>query len=263
MQINKITNLIGAEVTGVDLSKPLTPEQRIELKNALLDNYVLFFRDQLIEPEYLPDVISQFGEIFIHTSNTNYKNHKDIGYMISDKNSTFNQIDGKTMHSDRTSIQQPPRTSMLYITECPVVGGDTVFINTCAAYNMLRKNEQNFFTNLSALHIAPGRACRLLLENEIQKAVHPVIITRPETGEKLIYVNEHFTLNIVDIPIAESNQILSRLFYLLLNHRLACRFRWTPNTVAWWDNIGTQHQAIWDYYPHTRIGYRVISKNLY
>jgi taurine dioxygenase len=263
MQINKITNLIGAEVTGVDLSKPLTPEQRIELKNALLANYVLFFRDQIMEPEILPDVISQFGEIFIHTSEKKYKNHKDIGYIISDKNSTFNQIEGKTMHSDRTSIQQPPRTSMLYITECPVVGGDTVFTNVCEAYKMLRKHERDFFSELEALHIAPGQRSTIIPENEIQKAVHPVIITRPETGEKLIYVNEFFTLNITDISLAESNQILSKLFYLLLNHRLSCRFRWTPNTIAWWDNIGTQHQAIWDYYPNTRIGYRVLSKNLY
>jgi taurine dioxygenase len=262
MQIDKITNSIGAEVTGVDLSKPLTSEQHIELKTALLDHYVLFFRDQHMDPGYLTSVMSQFGEILTHTNEVKYKDNANIGYQLTNKNSTIDKVEGRTMHSDRTSIQNPPRTSMLYITECPEVGGDTVFINTCAAFNMLRKYEQDFFSSLTALHIAPGQRSNINT-NSLQRAIHPVIITRPETGKKLIYVNEFFTSNIVNIPLAESNQILSRLFYLLQNHRLACRFRWTPNTIAWWDNIGTQHQAIWDYYPHTRIGYRVLSKNLY
>jgi len=96
-----------------------------------------------------------------------------------------------------------------------------------------------------------------------QIAVHPVIVTRPETQEKLIYVNEAFTSSIATISAVEGNQILTKLYNHIINPRFSCRFKWTPNTIAWWDNLGTQHQAIWDYHPHRRVGHRVLSQNLY
>jgi taurine dioxygenase len=264
MKIEKITPIIGAEISDIDLSKPLTEQQRVDLKNALLENYVLFFRNQPMDPEYLPVILSQFGELDTNTTLPYYNSNKFIGYQAVDKNTNKHKIDGKTMHADRSSAKSPPRTTMLYITECPTVGGDTIFTNTVEAYNELLTSEQLFFESLDATHISgKPRSTRIINMTEQDYAIHPVIITRPETGKKLIYVNESFTIDIPTIGIDQSNQVLSRLFKILSNHKFSCRFRWSPNTIAWWDNIGTQHQAIADYQPNTRIGFRVISKNLY
>jgi taurine dioxygenase len=272
MKIHKITNTIGAEISGVDLSKPLTDQEKIDLKNALIDNYVVFFRDQIMDPEYLPTVISQFGENYMNVGEPKYKDNQLIGYFVAGENTVASQVEGLYMHSDRTSVSNPPRTSMLYITDCPEVGGDTVFANTIAAYNALRETDKKLFENTKAMHMSPIWSTR---ENIAfppipgkgltlpQIMVHPLIATRPETGEKLIYVNEAFTVNIPGVPAVEGAQILSKLFHQIVNPRFSCRFRWTPNTIAWWDNLGTQHQAIWDYYPNKRTGHRVLTKNLY
>jgi len=271
MQIKKLTTKIGAEVTGVDFSKPLTSTEKIDLKNALIDNYVLFFRDQILDPEYLPTVISQFGKLLTLPGEPKYKNNSNIGYFVSDENTDVSMVEGQFMHADRTCMKTPPRTSMLYITECPDVGGDTVFSNVAEAYKFLRREEKNLLSKLNAIHMAPSILEEEVKEDDITDFIrkfryitsHPVIMTRPETEEKIIYVNEVFTDRILLTTPIESHQTLLKLFSLISNPMFSCRFKWTPNTIAWWDNLGTQHQAIWDYYPSTRIGHRVLSQNLY
>lgn len=272
MKIHKLTAKIGAEISGIDLSKPLTNQEKLDLKNAFIDNYVLFFRDQIMDPEYLPTVISQFGENYINRGEPKYKNNPLVGHFISDENTTFSTVEGYYMHADRTSVRNPPRTSMLYITECPEVGGDTVFANVVAAYEALRESEKPLLSFIKAIHLSPVRTTREAMAYPAlpgkdlalpQIAVHPVIATRPETQEKLIYVNEAFTSSIATISAVEGNQILTKLYNHIINPRFSCRFKWTPNTIAWWDNLGTQHQAIWDYHPHRRISHRVLSQNLY
>jgi taurine dioxygenase len=261
MKIHKLTPAIGAEISGVDLSQPLTPTTVLDLKNALIDNRMIFFRDQKIEPEYLPKVITQFGEMYIHPWEKKYNNNPEIGYVFSGEHTTFTDVDGKFMHSDRTAAAEPPRTSMLYITECPPVGGDTIFVNTSKVYNQMDDGQKSFLSSLSSLHVAPGK--NRDSGDYTVGATHPVIATRPETQEKYLNVNEMASVSITRLKSMESNSLLSRLFHTLRHPQYSCRLRWSPNTVAWWDNFGSQHQAIWDYYPARRVGYRVLSKNLY
>jgi taurine dioxygenase len=272
MKITKLTHTIGAEISGIDLANPLTVQQNADLKNALLENHVLFFRDQQLAPEYLPTVIRQFGDIFLHTTQPKYNNNHLIGHFVADENTTFLTVEGRVLHADRTSVKHPPRTSMLYVTECPDVGGDTVFVNTVAAYESLSDTEKLIMAPLYAMHMSPGASRAKMVwpptssvdqMGRPQCASHPIIATIPETGKKFINVNEGFTIGIPELSVVESNHILSKLFYTILNPRFSCRFKWTPNTIAWWDNFGTQHQAIWDYHPSTRVGFRVLSANLY
>ena len=92
---------------------------------------------------------------------------------------------------------------------------------------------------------------------EYPSAEHPVIRTHPVTGRKALFVNEMFTTRIVELPKAESDAVLSFLRKHVQRPDFQCRFRWKPNSVAFWDNRCTQHHAIWDYWPETRSGYRV------
>jgi taurine dioxygenase len=261
MKIHKLTNTIGAEISGIDLSRPLTPTDIIDLKNALINNFVLFFRDQKMEPEYLPSVVTQFGDVYQHPTEIKYNNNPEIGYIFSGENTVRVDVNGKRLHADRTSDKNPPRTSMLYITECPDVGGDTVFVNTSDVYERLGEYHQSYYLKLSALHVSAGERRDAGIYE--QGSTHPIVAIRPETQQKYINVNELTTINIVNVEIMEGNYLLEKLFHEIRNPQYSCRFRWSPNSVAWWDNFGSQHQAIWDYYPARRVGYRVLSKNLY
>jgi len=212
--------------------------------------------------------MSQFGEIFIHSSEHKYDNNAEIGYIKSDHSSKH--IDGWQMHADATYLKVPPRSSMLYITDCPAVGGDTIFVNTCLAYNQLSDLKKSKISALTALHfnLKTSEFLSLLSSHLKQQMLehgtnHPVVSIRPEDNSKFINVNSHFTKIINNMDKTKSDLILSDLTNWLLDPRFSCRFKWTPGSIAWWDNAGTQHQAIWDYYPESRTGYRVLSKNLF
>jgi taurine dioxygenase len=89
------------------------------------------------------------------------------------------------------------------------------------------------------------------------RAEHPVIRTHPVTGKKALYVNRGFTKRLLGVPRDESKAILEYLWDHAENPLFQCRFRWQPNSVAFWDNRCVQHRAMWDYWPHTRSGFRV------
>ena len=92
------------------------------------------------------------------------------------------------------------------------------------------------------------------------RAEHPVVRTHPVTNRKALYVNRGFTSHIVGLPRDESDAILAYLYQHCENPLFQCRFRWTENAIAFWDNRCTQHRAMWDYWPHTRSGTRVTVK---
>ena len=156
--------------------------------------------------------------------------------------------------------------SILYIRKCPPRGGDTLFASMYAAYEALSGRMKTYLEGLTAIHDGE-HVYRGLFEDEGQgeketypRAEHPVIRTHPITGKKALYVNSGFATRILGIPLDESDAILRYLFEHIANPLFQCRFRWRPNSVAFWDNRCTQHRALWDYWPHTRAGTRVTVK---
>jgi taurine dioxygenase len=157
--------------------------------------------------------------------------------------------------------------TMLRIFSLPETGGDTVFASMYAAYDALSAPMRELLGGLTALH--DGAPYYRSVNERIgrddggrayPRAEHPVIRTHPESGRKALFVNEMFTTRIVGLPRAESDAILRFLFAHVQRPDFQCRFRWAKNSIAFWDNRCVQHQAIWDYWPHTRTGYRVTIK---
>jgi taurine dioxygenase len=157
--------------------------------------------------------------------------------------------------------------SILRIHTLPETGGDTLFASMYAAYDALSEPMKVLLGGLRAVHDgAPyyrsvnERIGRDETGRAYPRAEHPVIRTHPETGGKAIFVNSMFTTRILGLPKSESDAILRFLFEHVQDPRFQCRFRWEKNSMAFWDNRCVQHQAIWDYWPKTRSGYRVTIK---
>jgi taurine dioxygenase len=151
--------------------------------------------------------------------------------------------------------------SILYLSEVPPVGGDTLFASMYAAYEALSDSMQRFLGGLTAIHDGArnyeGRQPASGRATEFPRAEHPVVRTHPETGRNALFVNRLFTTRLVQLKKRESDAILGTLFRHIENPEFHCRFQWRPNSIAFWDNRCTQHLALWDYYPHRRYGHRV------
>jgi taurine dioxygenase len=153
--------------------------------------------------------------------------------------------------------------SILYMTEVPPEGGgDTLFANTYRAYETLSEPIREMLQGLTALHdSSKAHYYRVkATDREAMKfpnAEHPVVRTHPVTGKQGLYVNRGFTLRIPQLRKNESDALLEMLYRHIETPEFQCRFKWRPNSVAFWDNRCAQHHAMFDYFPHRRYGHRV------
>lgn len=259
--VDKLTPIIGAEITGVDLSKPLSNQQFDEIHRAFAENLVIFFRDQHLTPEQHLAFGQRWGELHIHPAAPHEPGLPALMKIHADRNSS--RANGEGWHSDVSCDELPPMGSILYIKQCPPHGGDTLFANMYAAYEALSDRMKTYLEGLTAIHdgeqVYRGTYANLGVADKpvYPRAEHPVIRTHPVTGKKALFVNRGFTRNIVGLPPDESAAILSYLYSHAESPLWQCRFRWTENAVAFWDNRCAQHRAMWDYWPHTRSGNRV------
>lgn len=252
--VTPVSPHIGAEIGNIDLTKPLHPQQVDEVKRAFHEHLVVFFRDQRIGFDDQIRLGSHFGPLGKHVGVSTISKTTDNPYVRKfhyDETST--RISGENWHSDQSCAAIPPLGSMLYNhTVPPDGGGDTMFANLYKAYDALSPNMKRYLEGLTATHdgtrvFGPGTPV----------SVHPVIIRHPVTGRQVIYVNTDFTSHINEVPRLESDRILQFLYDHCGRAEWTCRFRWTPHSIAFWDNRCTHHKAIWDYWPHVRSGFRV------
>ena len=258
--LRPLTPVIGAEVSGVDLTQSLDEATLAWLQEAWARHLVLFFRDQPLTFDQHKALGRRFGALHIHPAAPKGAEHPEILVVHGDDKVDF--VAGSLWHSDVSCDQLPPMGSILRIEQVPSCGGDTLFSNMYAAYEGLSDRMQRFLTGLTAIHEGEqyyrGRyGAGTLRDDDYPSAEHPVVRTHPVTGKLALYVNEGFTTRIKDLPIAESDALLAFLFRHCAQPDFQCRFTWEPESIAMWDNRCTQHLAIWDYYPETRHGYRV------
>jgi len=261
IEVKKLTPVIGAEISQVDLSKPLSKAQEIEIHRALAENQVIFFRDQKISQADHLAFGKLFGDLHIHPSAPHVDGIPEMMKIYADQDSP--RANGEAWHSDVSCDILPPMGSILQITQCPPFGGDTLFSSMYAAYDALSDRMKTYLCGLTALHDGEPVYRGLYKNFGVQDketyphAEHPVIRTHPVTGKNALYINKGFTTQIIGIPIDESDGILTYLFEHMENPLFQCRFRWEENSIAFWDNRCVQHRAMWDYWPHTRAGNRV------
>ena len=262
--LDRLTPIIGAEIGGVDLSQPLANRQREEIHRALAENLVIFFRDQHITPQQHLAFGRLFGELHIHPAAPHAPGEPALMVIHADKDSP--RANGEGWHSDVSCDAEPPMGSILYIRTCPPNGGDTLFANMYAAYEALSDRMKAYLDGMVAVHDGED-VYRGLYANygvadrpAYPRAEHPVVRTHPVTGKRALYVNRGFTRGLLGVPRDESDGVLRYLYEHMENPLFQCRFRWSENAIAFWDNRCTQHRAMWDYWPHTRSGNRVTVK---
>lgn len=259
--VDPLTPVIGAEIRCVDLTEEMTDLQFAEIRQALLEHHVIYFRDQVISGEDHKRFARRFGKLHVHPLQAMKKGDNERLVIKASADSKY--VAGESWHTDVTCEAEPIMGSLLHIDETPSIGmgGDTLFANMCLAYDMLSEPMKAMLEGLTAIHdgaipwvkgygYAPNQA--------FEKTEHPVVIRHPETGRKVLFVNAGFTSHIVQLNRFESDALLQMLFQHVAGQpSLHCRIRWEPNTLVFWDNRCTQHQAIWDYYPLARSGHRV------
>jgi len=260
-ELRTLTPHIGAEIGGVDLSRPLPAELDREIREAWRDWKVLVFRDQQLTREQHKDFARRFGTLHVHPMQHLYRGDPEILTVKTTADSPYTS--GDAWHTDVTCDEIPPLGSMLYVTETPECGGgDTLFADMYLAFELLSAPMQSFLEGLTAVHDGGlpyvGAYKTKPPEGGYPCSEHPVVARHPETGRQLLYVNSGFTARIKGLKPFESRGLLDLLFrHIDSTPKLYCRVEWQPGTLTFWDNRCTQHHAVWDYYPHSRYGERV------
>jgi len=262
IEVRRLNPVIGAEISGVDLSKDLDSQQFKELHEALMENLVIFFRNQNITVEQHKAFGRRFGKLHVHPNAAQeLAGHPEILVIKADENSKH--VAGEEWHSDVSCDEEPPMGSVLHMhTVPPDGGGDTMFANMYAAFEALSPPLQRMLEGLTAVHdSSKAHGYRIKAgdrsDMNFPRSIHPVVRTHPVTGRKALYVNRGFTTRITQLRPHESTAMLEMLYRHCETPEFMCRFRWQPNSVAFWDNRATQHHALFDYFPDRRYGLRV------
>jgi taurine dioxygenase len=236
IEVRKLTPVIGAEISGVDLSKPLGNQQFKEIHDAWMENLVIFFRDQDLSVEQHLDFGRRFGKLHLHPAAHQPKDHPETLVIKADENSK--RVAGEEWHSDVSCDPEPPMGSMLYLTEVPPDGGgDTMFANMYRAYETLSEPVRKMITGLTAIHDGKHVYERPGYREGAQypRSEHPIVRTHPVTGKPALFVNRGFTTRIVGMSKNESNAILEMLYRHIETPELCVRFKWQPKSLACWD----------------------------
>jgi taurine dioxygenase len=270
--IAPVAGLVGAEIGGVDLARPPTPEVAEALREALACHLVLFFRDQHLDFTGQKRATEIFGPLSRVPYIVPSKEDPDVVAVLKEADETKIAVFGGDWHSDFSFLETPPAGSVLYSVEVPPYGGDTIWANQIAAYENLPDDLRAKVEGRGAIHIGapygvshkPGADIRVSRSIQMQRGdpgadretVHPIVRTHPTSGRKALFVNQIYTTRIDGMSEEESRPILQRLYAHAIRPEFTCRFRWSPHCVAVWDNRATMHYAINDYDGHRRLLYR-------
>ena len=262
IETRKLTPAIGAEISGVDLSRPLSNSHVSALHDALMTHQVIFFRDQTMSVEQHKAFGRLFGELLVHpAAKAEIDGHPEIRVVHADQTST--SVTGEVWHSDMSCEPEPPMGSILYLHETPETGGDTAFANMYLAYETLSEPVKRLVGGLGAFHTSAhvySRGAYARTDKKFPEAVHPIVRTHPVTGRKSLFVNRGFTTRIEGLKRHESDALLEMLLRHCETPEFQCRFQWQRHSVAFWDNRCALHRATFDYFPHVRHGHRVTIK---
>jgi len=256
-----ITGSMGVELTGIDLSQPISDDLAGTLRDALDRHLLVVFRDQQLTTDRFYDLARAFGEPFTNPYGSGPDEHPEMTHVIKEADET-NGVFGGGWHTDLSFNENPPNGTTLMALEVPPYGGDTVWANQRRAWELLPEPLKALLDGRDAFHVgkpygikwAPpleeqsmkGRTKRGDPEADKERA-HPAVLTNPRTGVKSLYLNPTYVLRLDGMSEEESRPILEQVYRFATLPDFCCRLRWAPGTIAVWDNYATQHYAIDDY----------------
>ena len=266
IQVKRIAGALGAEVSGLDLARPLSDQQAAALRAAWLEHLVLFFRDQPLMPAQYMAFARRIGQPVEYPFVRGIEGYPEIIEVKKLEHETVNF--GGIWHSDTAYLEEPPMASMLLAREVPPYGGDTLFANMYLAYETLSESMRSMLDPLTAINSSARADVTRTREDRLKSdgrsgakkeyvAEHPVVRTHPETGRKALYVNVAHTARFGGMTEEESAPLLEYLFRHQTRPEFTCRFSWRVGSLALWDNRCTQHNPVNDYHGHRRLMHRI------
>ncbi len=273
--IEPLTGTLGALIVGPDLAKVLSEAEVASIRSALLAYRVVFFRNQALSPDEHVGFARRFGaltpahpllggldddhpEVLVLDS-TDYP----LGVGSRSNGTSYNN----RWHTDVTFSERPPAATILSAEIIPARGGDTLWADLVDAHQTLSPPIQMLVEDLFAVHDASGTFNRFREDDptgaqqaslaKLAPVVHPVVRIHPETGDRVLFVNETFTQRIVGLSPIESDAILQLLYAHTVEPERVVRWKWRKGDLAFWDNRATAHYAAADYGDHRRLMHRV------
>lgn len=261
----------GAEISELDLSKALSAETLAELRRALADYCVLFFRDQELEPEEQKAFARQFGPLAETPFIKPLEGHPEMMRVVREADEKKKLNFGGRWHSDLTFQTEPVLGTVLYSRVAPEIGGDTLWTNQMQAYDALSPGMKRMLEQLQVMHSAKRsygpqgtyadddlKGMRInASELALQETSHPCVRTHPENGRRILFINWVYAIRFEDMSEEESAPLLEYLNRHSQRPEFQIRFRWRAGSLAFWDNRSTQHLAINDYAGYRRVMDRV------
>jgi len=269
IKVKPLATAVGAEIAGVDLLGDLTDGVVGEIRQALLDHGVIFFRDQSLDVDAHKRLARRFGEIFVHPNFNTGAGDPEVVNIVRKPGDTH--IVGEEWHTDTTMMAEPPMGALLYAIDVPPIGGDTLFSSQTLAYERLSDGMKALIEPLQCIHTdrkVAGPNSLMAKAKRSTKArfdadwretrnAHPVVRTHPETGAKCLFVNHSYSIAFEDMTEEESQPLLAWLMDWGHRPEFTCRFRWQKGSLAFWDNRCVKHLALHDVQDHDRIMRRI------
>lgn len=267
VSIHPFETALGAEVRGLDLSRPMDDEDFAMVREAFETHSVLLARDLELTPEQHIAFTRRFGELQQHVLDQwRHPEYPEI-LIVSNIKDRDRHIGvphaGRYWHTDLSYMVAPSRGSMLYAIEIPKVEGrtlgDTRFTSTVAAYEALPDETKARIADLSATFSLSHHRSKLMAEGvddkpltpeqqaKVPVAVHKIVQEHPVTGRKCLFINEGHAVEILGLPEDEGRELLDMLCRHVTSPEFVYRHRWRVGDLLMWDNVATQHIATFDY----------------
>ena len=258
---------VGAEIRGIDLSKPIDPQAADEILRATGEFGMTYFRDQTLTPDEHLRFARSVGEININRFFGTVEGQPEIAEVRKEPEQKFNI--GGGWHTDHSYDQIPALGSILLARTVPDRGGDTLFASMYAAYEGLSDGLKKTLSHLRATHSSRhvfGETSKMPAdlkdrlgnaEKAVQDTHHPAVITHPISGRKALYINPGFTIQFEGWSKDESRALLDYLYAHASRPEFTYRFQWQEGSIAFWDNRCTWHYALNDYHGERRVMHRI------
>ena len=273
-EIRKLSDLMAAEITGIDLSRPFDDATRDAILDALVEHHILCFRDQSLTKEQQYDFTVRFGALEGHVVRTWEGGKSPLVHTVSNLDKDGNPTESPYTqgnffwHTDKSYHAVPSLATLLHAIELPPAGGSTQFTNMYAAYEALPQHMKDRIAGLHAEHSwdASRKNTFSRPATDEEKAerppvVHPIVRTHPVTGRKLLYMGHH-TSHIVELPYGEGRALLYQLLdFATLPHRTYTH-HWKLGDLVMWDNRCLVHRGMRDFdmTKHRRVLHRTVLK---
>lgn len=271
IEVHPLSTHVGAEIRGVDLGYDLSERTVAEIKHAFHEAGMVVFHDQNLTPEQHIAFARHIGDINVNRFFASLEGYPEIAEVLKEPHHEKNI--GGGWHTDHTYDQAPALGSALLAREVPSTGGDTLFTHMAAVFDSLSEGLKDMLRTMKARHSSRHvfGASRYATEEQqkewegrmknadaaLQDAVHPVVITHPESGREVLYVNGGFTLGFEGWTDEESKPLLDYLYSVAVRPEFTCRLAWRKGSLALWDNRSTWHYALNDYPGERRYMHRI------